>query len=89
MSASANSQQLGRCTCASTHTYNCALARACAGCDPSLYERVVDLRERRLDEEDAAAEVNKSLETIKKERELLSKKAKVIEQSLAAINQVG
>lgn len=33
--------------------------------------------------------VNKALEWIKKEKELLSKKAKLIDQSLAAISQVG
>lgn len=67
----------------------CAAATPCTGCDPSLYDRVVEMRERRLDEEEAAAEVNKALEGIKKEKELLTKKAKLIDQSLAAINQVG
>lgn len=45
-----------------------------------------DLRERRLDEEDAAAEVQKVLDGLKRERELLLKKQKMIEQSLTAIN---
>eukprot|EP00879_Flechtneria_rotunda_P013188 GHRR01013773.1.p1 GENE.GHRR01013773.1~~GHRR01013773.1.p1 ORF type:complete len:651 (+),score=294.03 GHRR01013773.1:456-2408(+) len=57
------------------------------GCEPGLYERVVELRERRLDDEEVAAEVSKVVEGIKKEREQLSKKAKLLEQSLAAINQ--
>jgi hypothetical protein len=59
------------------------------GCEPGLYERVVELRERRLDEEEAGAEVGKALEGIRKERELLGKKARLLEQALAAVNQVG
>jgi hypothetical protein len=58
------------------------------GCEPGLYERVVELRERRLDEEEAGAEVGKALEGIRKERELLGKKARLLEQALAAVNQV-
>jgi hypothetical protein len=60
-----------------------------AGCDPQLYEKVIELRERRLDEEEAAAEVAKAVEATKKDREIQSKKLKLLEQSLAAINQVG
>jgi len=51
--------------------------------------QVVEIRERRLDEDEVAAEVAKAVDGIKKERrELLSKKAKLLEQSLAVINQV-
>ena len=59
-----------------------------AGCDAQLYEKVIELRERRLDEEEAAAEVAKVVEATKKEREIHSKKFKLLEQSLGAINQV-
>ena len=47
-----------------------------------------ELREQRLDEEDAAANLARASETLKKERELLAKKGRLIEQSLGAINQV-
>ncbi|WIA29897.1 hypothetical protein OEZ86_012366 [Tetradesmus obliquus] len=57
------------------------------GCEPGLYERVVELRGRRLDEEEAGGEVGKALEGIRKERELLGKKARLLEQALAAVNQ--
>ncbi|KAF8073262.1 ABCG35 [Scenedesmus sp. PABB004] len=57
------------------------------GCDPALYERVVELRERRLGEEEEGAEVGKALEGIRKERELLTKKAKLLEQALAGATQ--
>lgn len=51
-----------------------------------LYARVCDYREKRLDEEDLLAEFQKSIEQIKKDKEQASKKLKVVEQSLAAIN---
>jgi hypothetical protein len=50
---------------------------------------VRELREHRLDEEEDAAEVAKEVEGVRKEREILTKKMKLLEQSLAAINQVG
>jgi hypothetical protein len=50
--------------------------------------QVIEIRERRLDEDEVAAEVAKAIDGIKKEKELLSKKAKLLEQSLAVINQV-
>jgi hypothetical protein len=53
-----------------------------------MYDAVVELRERRLDEEEAAAEVSKALEALGKDRTLLVKKAKLVDASLAAINQV-
>jgi len=58
------------------------------GCEQTLYDRVCEMREQRLDEEDAAADVAKQAESIKKEREVLAKKARLTEQSLNAINQV-
>jgi hypothetical protein len=48
----------------------------------------VELRERRLDEDDEIAEVARAVEAIRKEREMLSKKARVLETGLAGINQV-
>jgi hypothetical protein len=59
------------------------------GCDPALYDAVTELREHRLEEEEAAAEVAKALEALGKDRALLAKKAKLVDTSLAAINQVG
>lgn len=58
------------------------------GCDQALYDKVCELREQRVDEEEAAAEIVKTADGIKKERELVSKKGKLVEQSLNAINQV-
>ena len=48
----------------------------------------MELREHRLDEEEAAAEVAKAVEALGKDKTLLGKKAKLIDTSLAAINQV-
>lgn len=58
------------------------------GCDPSLYEAVLELRERRLEEEAAAAEACAAGDALRKERDLLARKAKALDQSLAAIDQV-
>lgn len=58
------------------------------GCDPALYESVVELREHRQDNEDVAAEVAKALEALGKDRVMLAKKAKLIDTALASINQV-
>ncbi|GBF92886.1 cilia- and flagella-associated protein [Raphidocelis subcapitata] len=57
------------------------------GCEQALYDRVCELREARLDEEDAAADAGRAADTLRKEREVLSKKGRLMEQSLAAINQ--
>jgi hypothetical protein len=54
-----------------------------------LYEAVVELRERRLDEEEVAAEVSRALEGLAKDKTMLGKKARLLDTSLAAINQVG
>lgn len=40
------------------------------------------MREARLDEEDAAAEVGKAMEQLKKDRESLAKKERLMDQSL-------
>lgn len=41
-----------------------------------------ELREARLDEEDAAAEVGKAMDQLKKDRESLAKKERLMDQSL-------
>lgn len=74
--------------CYSDSDDNCEEEVCPPGCDPVLYERVVELRERRLDEDDEIAEVARAVEAIRKEREMLSKKARVLETGLAGINQV-
>ncbi|KAG2482730.1 hypothetical protein HYH03_018361 [Edaphochlamys debaryana] len=56
------------------------------GCDQSVYERVCDLREKRLDEEDMIAEFQKTIEVLRKEKEALAKKQRLVEQGLAAVN---
>ena len=53
---------------------------------PSLHQ-VCELRERRLNEDDALAEANKFLDQSKKERESQSKKIKVIETGLRAVER--
>jgi hypothetical protein len=42
-----------------------------------------------MDEEAAAADVVKQAEAVRKDREALGKKERMVEQSLRAINQVG
>lgn len=49
------------------------------GCDPALYEKVCELREKRLDQEDVYAEFQKGVEQLKKENDNLTKKEKVSE----------
>lgn len=41
-----------------------------------------ELREARLDEEDAAGEVSKAMDQLKKDRESLAKKERLMDQSL-------
>jgi cilia- and flagella-associated protein 44 len=55
------------------------------GCDPSLYEQVCELRERRLDQEEVLAEYQKAIEQLKKENDALVKKEKVIDAGLKAV----
>uniref|UniRef100_A0A7S1SJP0 Cilia- and flagella-associated protein 44 n=1 Tax=Tetraselmis chuii TaxID=63592 RepID=A0A7S1SJP0_9CHLO len=57
------------------------------GCDQVLYEKVCDIREKRLDQEDVIAEFQKGIDNLKKEKEQFSKKQKVVESSLQKINQ--
>ncbi|GMH39549.1 hypothetical protein BSKO_07447 [Bryopsis sp. KO-2023] len=57
-----------------------------ADCDQDLYAKVCDQREKRLDEEELLADFQKSIEQIKKDKEQASKKLKLVEQSLTAIN---
>ena len=57
------------------------------GCDQSLYEKVCDLREKRLDQEEIDVELKKQLETFNKEKESLKKKQNLINQSVKAINE--
>ena len=54
-----------------------------------MYERVCDLRERRQEQEDLAADCAKAAEALRKEREQHLRRAKLVEQSLGAIEQVG
>ena len=53
-----------------------------AGCDPALYEKVCELRERRLEQEEVYAEFQKGVEALKKENEMLIKKEKTIDKAL-------
>lgn len=53
-----------------------------ADCDPEIFSKVLELRERKLDDEDMLAEIQKAIEAFKKENESLIKKEKVIRQSL-------
>lgn len=46
------------------------------------------MRERRLDEDEAIVDLGKSLEAIKRDKELILRKVKIVEQSLSAIHQV-
>ncbi|QDZ25480.1 hypothetical protein HOP50_17g80200 [Chloropicon primus] len=57
------------------------------GCDQALYEKVCDLREKRLDQEEIDVELKKQLETFNKERESMKKKQNLINQSVKAINE--
>ncbi|KAM3873982.1 cilia- and flagella-associated protein 44 [Diretmus argenteus] len=53
-------------------------------CDPALFEKTVQLRERRLDLEDLLAEEKKCADTLKKECDSLVKKKKVVQSSRQA-----
>ncbi|XP_038610696.1 cilia- and flagella-associated protein 44 isoform X2 [Tachyglossus aculeatus] len=52
-------------------------------CDVALFEMALQLREKRLDIEDALAEEKKLLDNLKKEHDMLAKKVKVVGSSLA------
>ncbi|XP_053161847.1 cilia- and flagella-associated protein 44 isoform X2 [Hemicordylus capensis] len=53
-------------------------------CDETLFENTLQLREKRLDIEEALAEEKKTIENVKKEYETLAKKVKVVAASLDA-----
>lgn len=52
------------------------------GCDPALYERVCELRLKRLEQEDVYAEFQKSIEALKKDNDALIKKEKALDAAL-------
>eukprot|EP00731_Ephydatia_muelleri_P023978 Em0016g249a len=49
------------------------------GCDPSLFNRACELREKRLDLEDAITEEKKTVENMRKELDAVRKKVKTME----------
>lgn len=57
------------------------------GCDPALYEQVCELREKRLDQEEVAAEFQKAVEGLKKDNEALVKKEKIVDLALKQTEQ--
>ncbi|KAG8464582.1 hypothetical protein KFE25_009950 [Diacronema lutheri] len=52
------------------------------GCDPALYDRVCELRLKRLEQEDVYAEFQRSIEALKKDNEALIKKEKALDAAL-------
>ena len=50
----------------------------------SRYEQVCELREKRLDQEDVLADLQKAVEALKKDHEALVKKERVIDAALNA-----
>ncbi|XP_027630268.1 cilia- and flagella-associated protein 44, partial [Tupaia chinensis] len=56
-------------------------------CDPSLFELVLQLREKRLDIEEALVEEKKIVDNLKKEYDTLSKKVKVVATNLNAAEE--
>ncbi|XP_051841259.1 cilia- and flagella-associated protein 44 isoform X1 [Antechinus flavipes] len=53
-----------------------------ANCDPALYEMTLQLREKRLDIEEALTDEKKILENLRKEYEAMGKKVKVVAANL-------
>ncbi|TPX52365.1 hypothetical protein SeMB42_g01478 [Synchytrium endobioticum] len=51
-------------------------------CDTALYNKVLELREKRLDQEDAMVEVQKAIESLRKENDSLMKKENNSDQAL-------
>ncbi|KAI8853754.1 hypothetical protein BC829DRAFT_382054 [Chytridium lagenaria] len=51
-------------------------------CDPAVFMRVQELREKKLDEEDILVEIQKVIEALKKENDGLIKKEKIIDMAL-------
>ncbi|XP_035299446.1 cilia- and flagella-associated protein 44 [Cricetulus griseus] len=56
-------------------------------CDPSLFELALQLREKRLDIEEALVEEKKIVDNLKKEYDTLSKKVKVVAANLNAAEE--
>ncbi|XP_077479002.1 cilia- and flagella-associated protein 44-like [Stigmatopora argus] len=54
------------------------------GCDPQLFDNILELRERRLDLEELLAEEKKNAEQLEKECESIAKKLKSVKVSLRA-----
>jgi hypothetical protein len=52
------------------------------GCDPALYDKVCELREKRLEQEEVYADFQKGVEALKKENDTLIKKEKLIDKAL-------
>jgi len=57
------------------------------GCDPSLFEQVCELREKRLDQEEMLAEYQKGADQLKKDLDGLVKKEKIIDSALRQTEQ--
>ncbi|KAI8897709.1 WD40-repeat-containing domain protein, partial [Globomyces pollinis-pini] len=47
-------------------------------CDPGLWQKILNIREKRLDQEEILGEVQKAVEALKKENDSLLKKEKII-----------
>mmetsp|Transcript_6562 Transcript_6562/g.12272 ORF Transcript_6562/g.12272 Transcript_6562/m.12272 type:complete len:401 (-) Transcript_6562:1722-2924(-) len=57
------------------------------GCEPAVYQRVVELREKRMEQEDIVNDFQKSIEVLRKENEVLSKKEKTIDTQLRQVEK--
>ena len=57
------------------------------GCDEEVYQSVLDLRTRRLDQEDIVAEFQRSMEHLKRENESLSKGERATNQKLLQVEK--
>nr|ABD60575.1 avirulence-associated protein 3.4F-A [Phytophthora infestans] len=58
-----------------------------SGCDLTLYEKVLALREKRADVDDAMGELNKAIEELRKAGERQTAKQRAIDKELAATEQ--
>ncbi|KAL3666277.1 hypothetical protein V7S43_008528 [Phytophthora oleae] len=58
-----------------------------AGCDLTLYEKVLALREKRADVDDAMGELNKAIEELRKSGDRQAAKQRAIDKELAATEQ--
>ncbi|KAL7678951.1 putative WD40/YVTN repeat-like-containing domain superfamily, WD40-repeat-containing [Plasmopara halstedii] len=57
------------------------------GCELTLYEKVLTLREKRADVDDAMTELNKSIDELRKTGERLTAKQRAIDKELAVVEQ--